>query len=269
MYANSPVWESKYHKIITLMNTSILKNYGLNRNDIAVYDALLRLGRSKTGPIIHGTDIVSSRVYESLRILVSRGLVSYQVKNNIKYYQAESPDQLIDEAGKNIGELKTLAKDIDSFSIPLPSRNDANIFEGRHGFKMAFTQHIEHIKRGEKVSIIGFSHRAYLKGAGSRELRSFFTNSDTLMMPKKAHARLLTERELMPILTKERIDSSIYNIKYLPSGYFGPCAVNISETEVLLSVWGESPIVFSIKNPTVVKTFQKNFDFLWGLAKKK
>ncbi len=248
------------------MNSSILRNYGLNRNDISAYESLLKLGRSKTGPIIRDTNIVSSRVYESLRILVSRGLVSYEVKNNIKYYQAESPEQLIEEAQKNIGELKKFKEDISFLSIPLPSRNEANIYEGRHGFKMAFTQHMERIKKGEQISIIGFSHRVYTK---ARELRSFFTHSDRVMIPKKANTRLLTEKDLLKVLKRERIDSSIYTLRYLPSGYFGPCAVNISETEVLLSIWGDHPIVFSIKNPTVIATFQKNFDFLWTIAKER
>ena len=250
------------------MNTSILRKYGLNRNDISVYESLLRLGRSKTGPIIRDTQIVSSRVYESLRILVSRGIFSYMVKNNIKYYQAEPLEQLIEEAGKDMQDLKDLAKEVTFMPIPIPSRNEANIFEGRHGFKMAFTQHIEKIKKGERVSIISFSTRAYTTGKGSRDLRRFFTGTDELMLPKKADARVLTEHDMLPILKKERKYAPLYQLKYLPSGYFGPCAVNISETEVLLSVWSEAPMVFSIKNPTVVKTFQKNFDFLWAMAKK-
>ena len=77
------------------MNTSILKSFDLNRNDILVYETLLKIGRSKTGPIIRNSLVGSSRVYESLRILVSRGLVSYQVRNNIKYYQKDKADILI------------------------------------------------------------------------------------------------------------------------------------------------------------------------------
>ncbi|NQV87968.1 MAG: hypothetical protein HQ402_00235 [Parcubacteria group bacterium] len=250
------------------MKTSILRQYGLNRNDILIYESLLKLGRSKTGPIIRDTNIASSRVYESLRILVSRGLVSYQVKNNIKYYRSELPEQLIKEANKNINELKKFTEEISLTPSPLPSRNEANIYEGRHGFKMAFNQHIERMKKGERVSIIGFSHRAYTKSFGSRELRSFFTNTDHMMMPKKANARVLTEKNLLSVFQKDRIDPSIYAIRYLPSGYFGPCAVNLSETELMLSIWGEHPIVFSIKNPIIVKTFQKNFDFLWSMSKK-
>ncbi len=248
------------------MKTDILKSYGLNGNDIKVYESLLRIGRSKTGPIIRDSRVASSRVYESLRILVGRGLVSYQVKNNIKYYNAESPDELIEEAGKNIEELKSFAKEVTAFPIPLPSRNDSNIYEGKHGFRMAFNQHIERIKKGERISIIGFSHRSIMSG---RELRSFFRQSDIAMSPKKCDARFLTEKSLFNVHTKDRIDPTIYKMKFLPAGYFGPCAVNISATEVLLSVWSEHPIVFSIKNPTVIQSFQKNFDFLWNLAKSK
>lgn len=250
------------------MDKSILSNYGFNKNDIKVYQSLLKLGRSKTGPIMRDAGVVSSRVYESLRILVARGLVSYQVRNNIKYYQAESLEQLVEEASKNIADLKLFAKETSNFPISQTSRNDANIYDGRRGFKMAFNQHIKRIKKGESISIVTFSHRSYTKGKSSRELRNFFTGTDKLMIPKKANARALAEKEMLPIMKKERIDPSIYELRYLPSGYFGPCAVNISKTEVLLSVWSDNPIVFSIKNPTIVATFQKNFDFLWGIARK-
>ncbi len=250
------------------MNTEILQNYGFNRNDIKVYNSLIKLGRTKTGPVIHDTGIVSSRVYESLRLLVSRGLVSYQVKNNIKYYQAEPLDQLVSEAGKNIEILKVLAKEINSSPVLLPSRNESNIYEGRHGFKMAFTQHVEKLKKNEKVGIITFSRRAYTAGKDSRDLRKFLTNLDNLMITKKTTNRVLTEKEMLPVMKKERLFSRLYDLKHLPSGYFGPYAINISETEVLLSVWGENPIVFSIKNPTIVKSFSKNFEFLWGIARK-
>lgn len=252
------------------MNTAILKNFGLNKNDIFIYETLLKIGQSKTGLIIRDSQIASSRVYESLRQLVSRGLVSYSVKNNIKYYQAESPEQLIVAADRDVQNLKTLASEIATLSpVVPPSRNEVNIYSGKHGFKMAFTQHVERMRKGENVCIIGFSKRAYTKTAEAKELRSFFVGVDKIMIPKKTNARVLLMRDLVGVLKKEREDPSIYLIRYLPDGYFGPCAVNISETEVLLSIWGESPIVFSIKNPTMVKSFQKNFDFLWSIAKSK
>jgi hypothetical protein len=202
-------------------------------------------------------------------MLVSRGLVSYQVKNNIKYYKAEAPEQLIEEAGKNMHLLEDLAKDIVTTPVVPQSRNEVNIYEGKHGFKMAFTQHIDRMKAGEKVSIIGFSKRTYTQSKNAKELRTFFVGIDKFMIPKKTDARVLMDKTLIDVIKKERQDPSIYEPRHLPAGYFGPCAINISETEVLLSIWGETPIVFSIKNPIMIKTFQNNFDFLWSIAKSK
>lgn len=255
---------------INKMNTTILKSFGLNKNDIIIYETLLKIGRSKTGPIINNSQIASSRVYESLRILVSRGLVSYFVKNNIKYYQAEPPRELITETDKNMQALKSLVEEISTLPPANPlSRNEVNVYTGKHGFKMAFTQHVEKMKKGEKICIIGFSKRAYTGAKEARELRSFFVNMDKFIIPKKIDTRLLSMRDLSDTLKKERDKPSIYNIRYLPDGYFGPCAVNISEKEVLISIWGESPLVFSIRNPIMIKSFQKNFEFLWSIAKNK
>ena len=249
------------------MNTSILSSYGFNRNDIKVYEALLKLGRSKTGPIIKESLISSSRVYESLRILVSRGLVSYQVKNNIKYYQAESPDQLIEEAGKHIKELKTFAESIEVLPIPLPSRNEANVYEGRHGLRMAYTQHVQNMEPKEIVSIIAFVGEEY---GNSPELRAFFSDTvDRVMIDKKCRGRMITNKLIHTLIKKERPDSSIYDIRYLSSRYMLPYTLNISKKEVMMSVWSDVPVVFSIKNPVVVRAFQKNFDSLWKSTKTK
>ena len=249
------------------MNTEILSYFGLSRNDVRVYEALLRLGRSKTGPLIKEATIVSSRIYESLRILVDKGLVSYEVRNNIKYYQAEVPNQLVEEAEQKINTLKALSGEITHSPINHVDRNETNVFEGKHGFRMAFTQHTEGLREGERVGIIAFSVRSFT-GTGTRELRSFFTNLDKMMISKKSKGRLLTERRMGAILEKDRIDAEIYDLRFLPSGYFGPSAINLSEKEVLLSVWGEKPIVFRIRNPTIVNSFWNNFEFLWGMGKK-
>lgn len=88
------------------MDLSILEQFGLRRNDIKVYNSLLKLGKSKTGLIAKQSRVVSSRVYESLNNLIDNGLVSYEVRNNIRYYQAELPDQFIEEIDKSRDKLK-------------------------------------------------------------------------------------------------------------------------------------------------------------------
>lgn len=248
-------------------HTQILEQFGLSRNDIKTYDELLRLGRSKTGPIIKETNIASSRVYASLRKLVAAGLVSYQVKNNVKYYQAELPHDLIDRAEQNVSELKSLSKDLVNFPITPQSRNDTNVYEGLRGFKMAYEQHIAGMERGETAMVIVHVGSEF---AHSTELRAFFSEKiDREMIKKKCRGHMITNVSVDNIIQKDRPDSSIYDIRYLSPRYMLPYALNITSKEVMISVWDDKPVAFTIKNPTVIKGFKKHFEFLWGLAKKK
>lgn len=246
------------------MNISVLKNFGLHHNDILVYETLLRLGKTKSGPLIRKSEVVSSRVYEALALLQEKGLVSYEVKNNIRYYRAESPTLLLEANEQHRQELEKLAVEIDTVIVDIPSRNTVNVYEKRHGFRMAFLQHVENLNDKEEISVIAFGP----KYGNSRELRTLFNNLDRSMVAKKCLSKILLDKKLRPIMEKDRAHLEIYNIRYLPSEYFSPMATNISHNEVLISVWGNEPVALSIKNPTVIKSFQNNFDLMWNKAKK-
>lgn len=244
----------------------ILSKFGLNRNDITIYTALHGLGRSKTGPIIKETSIVSSRVYESLRILVQKGLVSYQVRNNIKYYQAELPHELINEAERHTTELKKLSQELEHFPIAHQPRNETNTYEGVRGFKMAYEQHTENFEPGEEVCIMAYIGKDYMN---SRAIRNFFSDTvDRIMISKNCTGRMITHKGIEETIKKDRPDSSIYTIRHLPQKYVLPYTLNISRKEVMMSVWSEKPIVFTIKNPVVIEAFRKNFESMWSIAKK-
>jgi sugar-specific transcriptional regulator TrmB len=246
---------------------NILSHFGLNKNDISVYAALCKLGRSKTGQIIIESGVVSSRVYESLKALSLKGLVSYEVKNNIKYYKAELPDQLIEETINSAEKLKKLSDTIKSTPIEKESRNETNTYEGVHGFKQAFLQHIQAIEKNEDVSIIAFSTGAVIKQRYGK-LKGFFNDLDKIMFPKTKNVQMLLNKSMLDTLKKDRPMFNSYTKRFLPAEYFNPTAINISAREVMISVWGDKPIVFTIKNPVAVASFKKNFEFLWSIANK-
>lgn len=258
---NYPVQESNN------MQLEILKQFGLTNNDIKVYSSLLRIGRSKTGPIIQAAGVASSRVYESLRLLAKKGLVSYEVKNNIKYYKAELPDQLIESAERNTIELKQLTKEIRQVPIVKQDRNDTNTYEGIHGFKRAFIQHMESIEKNEHVGVIAFSNHTVTRTKFG-QLNKLFAEVDNTLFSKTENVRMLLDKSLHQLLKENRKHFAKYTLKFLPPGYFSPVAVNISKKEIMLSVWGSKPTVFTMKNPVVIESFQKNFEFLWALAKR-
>ncbi len=254
--ANSTLLESNIRKTLT--------DVGLFTNDIEVYLFLISHPRSKTGPIIQTTKIGSSAIYQSLRNLLSRGLVSYEVKNNIKYYTAEEPLQLIDqlrESEKKLQEITSLIEDAKAMSGP---RNFVNVFEGSYGFKKAFQQFVDSAEKGEDITIIGYNTKYFINDL---PLRRFFTELDRGLAAKGAHAKVLVEKNLFPSFRKDRRAIDIYEMRSMPSKYFGPFAIDTTTKEVLITIVADTPIAISIKHPIIVDVFRKNFEYLWKDAK--
>jgi hypothetical protein len=179
-------------------------------------------------------------------------------------------NQLIDEYKQNLEELNKLSKSIASLPQNKQDRNEINVFEGVHGFQLAFSQHLENVKKNEPLGIIGFGSNAIDKSS-LQKISNFFVKVDEWTFPKTGDVRMLLEKKLNPIIDTihERKDIKKYKLGFLPKNYFGPIAINLSLSEVMLSVWGKKPIVFSIKNKVVVESFWKNFEVLWGSADKK
>lgn len=256
--SNPPVREN-------FMDLSILTQFGLAANDIKTYQALLQLGKSKVGPIMAASRVGNSRTYASLKNLIDRGLVSYEVKNNIRYYRAEMPDTLIEATEKNIHDLRATVESMKSV-VNHTQTNETNVYEGLHGFKQSFEKHVASIPKGSQVSVIAFGGKT-VNTANFTRLRSFFNHVDQVTFGKSKDVRMLLERKLEPLLKKDRALYKQYKLRFLPSGYFSPAAINLSQNEVMISVWEDKPIVFTMNNPIVVASFQKNFEFLWQLAK--
>lgn len=248
------------------MELSILSQFGLNKNDIRVYEALLQLGRSKTGPIIKHIGISSSSTYASLSSLIHRGLVSYQVKNNIKYYQAEVPNQLIEDTRTQTNALEKISKEITSLPITHIERNDINVYQGIHGFRRAYEIMASEVKRGEEINAVTYSSY-YGK---SKQIRKFFGTLDKkLLLHTKAKIKIIVDKDLKKIITSDRAAFvKKYEFRCLPREYFTPCSFNVSDSMVVMGVSGKSPIAFTIRNKAVIDSFRTNFKLLWEKGEK-
>jgi len=76
-----------------------LEKIGLTKGESEVYVLLVETGNSTAGDIIKKSTLASSKVYDILQRLVNKGLASFSIKNGVKYYDATSPERLIDFFG--------------------------------------------------------------------------------------------------------------------------------------------------------------------------
>lgn len=245
------------------MDLELLLQFGLNKNDIKVYEALVSLGRTKSGALMTQAKVGSSRLYASLDLLIAKGLVSYEVRNNVRYYKPEKIDALIEQSKESTKALTLLAQKIETITPTITERNETNVFEGYHGFRRAFLEHVERMNKKEDIRIIGF-------GAGAPEKRAlskFLDEINAIASQKKCRIHILFDEKFRGKTGIIKMNKDM-NVRFLPSSYFGPTAYNISKTEVLLSVWGKEPLVIRVRNPILRESFTAHFDFLMSMAKK-
>src|SRR3989344_6412748 len=125
-----------------IMNLSALENIGLSKAEVQVYSALLKLGSSSSGKIVAETSLRKSTVYECINRLGDKGLVSYVIKDSMKYFEAAQPEKLLDFMQEKKREINRQEKQLNSLIPKLKSefdflkpRAEAHVYLGVEGFK--------------------------------------------------------------------------------------------------------------------------------------
>ncbi len=100
------------------MNLSALQQLGLSEREIAIYKALLELGPSSIRDLAAKSDVNRGSTYETLKDLVSKGIVNYLPKGKRRVFQAENPDKLLDIAEEKRHALEQTLSELKNDIIP-------------------------------------------------------------------------------------------------------------------------------------------------------
>jgi len=249
------------------MDVEILEEIGLNKSEIKVYLALLKLGASTTGPVITESKTANSKIYEVLEKLIQKGLVSYFTKENVKYYKASSPKMIteylkekrnrIEEQEKKISKILPALMQIEKAH---EEEKQAVIFSGPRGIKTAFRNLVDELNQGEEVHVMG----VYLFGSKFKRLALFFQK---IRAYKGIKAKFLINREAAE-LAKEFRKYPPVEIKYLPKEMLTPAIFLIYNDKVIINLADEMTF-FVIKSKSTAVTFNSYFKALWKSASKK
>lgn len=236
------------------MVQEVLEELGLKRRESLCYLALLETGSSKIGAIVKKTGIPSSKIYEIMDKLISRGLVSYVKIGRIKHYQASDPATLlnyIDEKKKKIEEIlpQLLLKQ------KLSKKQSVEMFEGQKALFSLFTDIIKGAKEGEKYLIFSINEENKNDSANL-----FFKNLAVRRKDKKLDVRLLKN---INYYKKEK--HTKLKIKYTEFNL--PQGITIFRNKVIILSWIDSPVAILIESETISNQLKDFFLDLWKIAK--
>lgn len=249
------------------MNQQILEQIGLSKNEIKVYFALLELDQSSATPIIKKSNIPYSKLYPTLDKLISKGLVSFVIKNNVKYFQANSPENLIDfinEKEKQLNEQKkeiqALLPDLERKRKTANDRQEALVFESIEGVKAAFNRILNTLDKGEEYLVLTLG-----KELEEPSLITFFNNYHKKRIEKGIKARLIANISIKKIFLKYH---RYRGMKLRFSNAQIPLGIFIYKDNVMTFVWNPNPVAFVITSKGNAQAYRNFFEFLWKTAKR-
>ena len=239
-----------------------LKEIGLTESESRIYLALLKLGSSKKFEIIKEAKISPSKMYEVMNKLINKGLVSYTLKNNVKYFQASPPSKIEDYLDRKFKKLEKQKKEFEKVKKelerikPKEQKTEVQTFIGIEGLKTVFDLILSSSKKGENHYVIGANKHP-------ESLRLFFTKINNKIKEKKLKFHVLIDEKSKEyakrIIRKgEKIPETL---KYIP--YSSPVEITISKIYTLIIIFSEpDPVSILIKDKNVSKSFIEYFNLI-------
>jgi sugar-specific transcriptional regulator TrmB len=247
------------------MNEKILEDIGLTKGEIKVYLTLLKLGETTTGKIIEDSGLSSGKIYEILDKLINKGLASFIIKEKTKYFQASSPNRILDYLHEKEKDLKNKEEE---FIKQLPSllaikektkkENENTLFKGLKGFRTAIYEALDSLNSKDEIIAMGITStkdekynlmwQAWHKERIKRKIKCRAIFSDK----KTNYYKALKKMKLIEVKVIEGIT---------------PTAVDVMDENVLILTHGKEPSCLLIKNAEIAQSFTTFFNSLWKIAK--
>ncbi len=237
-----------------------LEGVGLGQSEAKAYIASLETGSATNGEIAKRAGLNRSNCNEAMKRLVEKGLVSYVIKANRKYYEATEPRHLLELLKeKEKGLEKTIPRLEEKRMLPRKEQ-EANIYEGYRGIKSVFEDILNGLKPGEEYLVLGAvaipkSFEVYIKHWTKRRIE------------KNIKLRIIYNEKAISMIRhygKEKMTE----IRVLPREYITPAVINIYGDKTSTILWSKEPVAFVVKNNEYADSFRQYFSLIWRIAKK-
>lgn len=248
------------------MNEKLLEEIGLTKGEVIVYLTLLKLGETTTGKIIEEAGISSGKIYEILDKLIRKGLVSYMVKEKTKYFQAASPNRILDYLYEKEKDIKKKEQELRK-EIPFllemqklkKKKYETHLFKGFKGMQTAIFEALADLTSKNEVLAMGII-------SSKKEQYN--------ILWQKWHKERIKKKMLCKAIFSDK-GTEYYNLfkkmKYTEVKVLKgitPSAIDIMGNNVLIFTYAEEPSCLFITNEEIASSFKTFFETLWKLAKK-
>ena len=249
------------------MYEDILEKVGLTKGESRTYLSLLNIGENTVSPIAKKADVSLSKIYEILEGLIKKGLVSYIIKNNTKYFLATPPERILDflESKKNEiidyeSKIKEIIPNLKNQKEKSDDKNIATLYEGLNGIKTFYELVLKETKEKSEILVLGIPKYS------AERYEGYFLDWNKRRAEKLIKIKIIFDYEAKDF-AKKREKIKFTEIKYLSKDITTPAWILIYENGVATIHATKNPICVLIKDKDVVESYTRFFDIFWNLSK--
>src|SRR3989344_317294 len=219
------------------------------------YIALLKLGSSNVHLLQRETKIHRTTIYDFLEKLLKKGLVSFVVKNNVRFFAAAPPEKL----NEFLQEKQELVDEVlpELRKLVMEEKREVNVrvYEGEEGFKTLLNDILK-----TRKDLVGFGvDESRFKEKFPIITEQYFKKEEKLGIKE----RLLTSEKAAFVYKKKTT-----SYRYIPEEYFNPNPTIVYGEKVASIIW-EPLNVILIENKQLADSYKKHFELLWKMARNK
>lgn len=240
------------------MNIDELMNLGLSPNEAKCYLALLELGSSSANEVSRKSGIHRVAIYDALRGLREKGLVSQIMKVNKMLFEAASPEKiqdLIEEKKKTLEAAQKIVPELLLVFKTAKEKQEVHSFKGIAGLKTIFQDMLK-----SKTEILDFGAEWRIKEV----LEYYYPQWDNERVKRNIRMRIVAN---IKIKTPEVKKLRLTQLRYVPEEFTSHVSTYIYENKVVLVMWVETPLAVVIEHSKVAESYKNYFEFLWSTAK--
>ncbi len=239
-----------------------LRQIGLNEKESKVYLALLELEDSLVSEIFKKTKINRSLLYSILEGLSEKGMVTYIIKNNVRYYRAAEPQKIFSMLKEKEKIFESILPNLISLYKPRKKKPVVEILEGVEGIKTILNDILKQKQEWNAYNV---------PGKGPDIL------SDWIHMYEKQRQKSKIPLNVLVVETKqglkrakEFLKMKYTKVRYLGKNYESPASNYVYGDRLGIVFWyKEFPFAIRIIDQNLANSYKKYFDEMWKIAEKR
>lgn len=240
------------------MEEKILEEAGLTKNEAIVYLKLSELGVSSAYRVSKESGLFKPNVYESLKSLETKALVSKKIIDKKVVYEASDPSFLLNLLDSKRDKIDNLIPSIRQLQKSVRTESVFNTYKGVDAFI------------GILHNFLRFQDEILVYGAPKKAYDLLRPRIDSFHQERIG--RKIRMKHIYNFEAIERIRQlgkmPFTDARYLHELFNSEVSTNICGDEVVFVIWVPPIKIIQIKDAGMAKAYKNYFEILWKNAKR-